>query len=175
MKQLILIALAHAVGARAGTYLPAPEEIRGRSMASLWANTSNSSRRCKQLCIDESNIFCGNSLDGRNGVCCRSPFECDKYGQQDIFCSNYVSSVGMAYYACPRDPGLCGTAEVISVAREGETRLSLYRLVASQFENGEVCRYRLEFPFEAGIYDQITVTAKSLKHAKAFLVETEEL
>ena len=134
----------------------------------LWTNKWRSSSKCKTHCIDLGLVYCSDELNGSSdGVCCDISQDCARTDKS--ICSLDTKSVGLAYWTCPRDPGICGS-ELVSIAASGESKLSLYELVAKDFKNGSICRYRLDFPYQAGYYDTITVVAKKLTNAIAYLV-----
>jgi len=53
--------------------------------------------------------------------------------------------------------------------------LALYEFVGDRFKNGAVCRYKIEFPFVAGVYDELIVNVTQIQNAVAYVVETDRL
>ena len=53
--------------------------------------------------------------------------------------------------------------------------MALYEFVGDKFKSGAVCRYKLEYPFVAGAYDELIVNVTQIQNAVAYLVETDKL
>ena len=85
--------------------------------------------------------------------------------------------IGLGYFTCPRQVGVCGSKEVITVnGGSGDAPTTLEYFAADwgigSLVNGEVCRYRLIFPLEARKHDEIRVQVSQLANAVAYFVET---
>ena len=73
---------------------------------------------------------------------------------------------------------MCGSKDVITVTgteSTGPNLLSLYSdwIVGEPMNNGAICRYLLDFPNEADIYDEITVSARFMNSVVAYITETD--
>ena len=127
-----------------------------RNLESLWSTTL--SRKCKETCIDQGLFFCSDNERATKGTCCTNPTTCSQ--SSNSLCSFDSNALGLAYYTCPRQVSVCGSKEVVAVTGESDksTALELYSdFNQGQFVNGEVCRYRLVYPYQARDYDEIRV------------------
>ena len=142
----------------------------------IWQNTDLSSARCKTDCIDQGKVYCSDDLLTDADVCCNSPIDCAR--TEYSICSHDASAIGLSYFACPRSVSLCGS-EVISLqatntVNEPQVVQTLPFMQGAGFSSGSMCRYRLEYPFIAAKWDELTVTVKSIQNAVVYVVQANE-
>ena len=84
------------------------------------------------------------------GVCCSSPANCATNSSKKL-CSFDSNAIGLAYYTCPREIGVCGSKEVITVDGTEDGNPNTLELFTDwnngSMVDGAVCRYRLVYPF----------------------------
>ena len=109
-------------------------------------------------------------MSNDKGRCCTSPLDCPY--TEDSLCSYNTKTIGLAYYTCPRDASICGSRENIRVLGDisnPEVFKMDSRQIGASFKDQIVCRYRLDYPIEAEIYDELTVRVKKIENAVAYV------
>ena len=103
-----------------------------------------------------------------SGVCCDDT-NCEK----NDFCSFNapIRNNALKYWACPSDPTYCGLEHLL-VARGGiSENIRPDGNSRSSFNQGQMCKYKLMFPAEAGDFDQISVQVTDARRVTIYAAE----
>ena len=133
-----------------------------RHLNELFRTTSSSV--CRRDCIDAGHYFCPSRYDGYYGTCCAIGDDCP---ENDNICSTDApeESIGLVYWSCPHSLNTCGMSTKTTSPDGYENIVS-----AENFSNGELCRYKFEFPQLAAEYDRLIIRARSVENAVIYAV-----